>query len=160
LKLEGEVTLRAPRERVWAVLNDPAVMQRHMPGCECLNEVEPDCYEAVLKIGVAAIKGTYKATLHLEDKQPPASYRMAVEGAGKPGFVKGTGSVTLHEQDGGTRVVYSGDLQVGGLIARVGMRLLGGITDSMTREFFNGLCSEVTQDGEACEDEPGDPPAA
>jgi uncharacterized protein len=143
LKLAGEVTFNASRERTWEVLNDPAVLQKHMPGCEWLHAIGPDRYEAQLKIGVAAIKGTYKATLGVTDKREPESYRLHVEGSGKPGFVKGEGSVHLHEADGRTRVVYDGDLQVGGLIARVGMRLLGGLTERMTREFFEGLASEA-----------------
>ena len=144
MKLAGEMTIAAPRPRVWAVLNDPALLQRHMPGCESLQCTGPDTYEAVLKIGVAAIKGTYKATLRISDRVEPASYRLHVEGSGKPGFVKGSGSVELNAQDGGTRLTYHGDLQVGGLIARVGQRLLGGITERMTREFFEGLAAEAS----------------
>jgi uncharacterized protein len=143
VKLEGEVVLNAPRERVWHILNDPAVLQRHMPGCESLQPVGPDQYEAVLKIGVAAIKGTYKAKLSITDRQAPESYRLHVEGQGKPGFVKGSGSVHLHEQGAQTRLAYSGDLEVGGLIARVGMRLLGSLSQRMTHQFFEGLGSEA-----------------
>jgi len=143
LNLAGEVTIPASRQHVWAVLNDPAVLQRHMPGCESLEATGPDTYEAVLKIGVAAIKGTYKATLRISDRVEPASYRLHVEGSGKPGFVKGSGSVALEEQEGGTRLTYQGDLRVGGLIARVGQRLLGSISERMTREFFEGLASEA-----------------
>lgn len=143
MKLTGEVIFNAPRDRAWSVLNDPAVLQKHMPGCEWLRPIGPDRYEAMLKIGVAAIKGTYKATLSVLDKQEPDSYRLHVEGTGKPGFVKGEGTVHLHDQGDQTRVTYEGDLQVGGLIARVGMRLLGGLTEKMTREFFEGLAGEV-----------------
>ncbi len=144
MNLAGEVNIAAPLQRVWAVLNDPEILARHMPGCESLQAIGPDEYAAVLKIGVAAIKGTYKATLRISDRVEPTSYRLHVEGSGKPGFVKGAGSVELQEQDGGTRLIYHGDLQVGGLIARVGMRLLGGITERMTREFFEGLAGEAT----------------
>lgn len=144
MKLAGEVRFEAPRERVWVILNDRDVLQRHMPGCESLQEVEPDRYEAVLKIGVAAIKGTYMATLRISERAEPDSYRLHVEGQGKPGFVKGEGKVHLHEEGEGTRVTYDGDLQVGGLIARVGQRILGSITQRMTREFFEGLSGEAT----------------
>ena len=143
MKLTGEVIFNAPRDRTWAVLNDPAVLQKHMPGCESLHAIGPDRYEALLKIGVAAIKGSYKATLTVADQREPESYRLRVEGSGKPGFVKGEGTVHLHEQGDRTRVTYDGDLQVGGLIARVGLRLLGGLTEKMTREFFEGLAREV-----------------
>ena len=145
MKLEGEFTFDAPIATVWAILNDPAVLKQHMPGCESLEPVGPDEYEAVLKIGVAAIKGTYKARLRITDKQAPSAYRLHVDGSGKPGFVKGEGAVTLEAQGERTVLRYSGDLQVGGLIARVGQRLLGGISERMTRDFFQGLGQSAEQ---------------
>lgn len=143
MKLEGDFTFNAPRDKVWAILNDPEVLGRHMPGCQSLDPVGEDEFEAVLSIGVAAIKGTYKARLRVTDKEPPAAYRLHVEGSGKPGHVKGEGQVHLSEQDGQTHLRYEGDLHVGGLIARVGQRMLGSITQRMTRDFFQALGSEA-----------------
>jgi carbon monoxide dehydrogenase subunit G len=143
VNLAGTFTFAAPRAAVWRVLNDPAVLQRHMPGCESLELIGPDEYKATLKIGVAAIKGTYTATLRIKDRTELEGYTLAVEGSGGPGFVKGEGRVTLAEEGAGTVLTYQGDLQVGGLIARVGQRLLAGITDRMTREFFESLGNEA-----------------
>lgn len=143
MKLEGEFTFNAPREKVWSILNDPAVLKKHMPGCESLEAVGDDQYEAVLKIGVGAIKGSYKAKLTLKDKNPPESYTLQIEGSGRPGFVKGEGRVHLKDLAGQTALSYSGELQVGGLIARVGQRLLGSISEKMTRQFFQDLGAEA-----------------
>ncbi|MCZ6472402.1 MAG: SRPBCC domain-containing protein, partial [SAR324 cluster bacterium] len=60
MKLEGEILVEAPRERVWQMLNDREVLKRHMPGCETLNEVGDEKYEAVITIGIGAIKGSYQ----------------------------------------------------------------------------------------------------
>jgi hypothetical protein len=143
MKLTGEFTFNAPQDKVWAILNDPAILQKHMPGCESLESTGNDEFKATLKVGVAAIKGTYIAHLSITDKAPPTSYVLHVEGQGGPGFVKGSGSVTLSPDGGGTKLVYDGDLQFGGLIARVGGRLLSGITEKMTREFFESLGKEA-----------------
>lgn len=143
MKLTGEFIFNAPREKVWAILNDPAVLQRHMPGCESLEAEGEDAYKATLKVGVAAIKGTYTANLRITDKTPPERYTLHVEGQGGPGFVKGQGSVVLSAEGGATRLTYDGDLQFGGLIARVGGRLLSGIAEKMTREFFESLGKEA-----------------
>ncbi len=143
MKLTGEFTFNAPREKVWQALNDISTLQKHMPGCESLEQVGPDEYKALLKIGVAAIKGTYNATLGIRDRVAPERYTLTVEGKGAPGFVKGEGQVTLIEQGDKTVLRYAGDLQVGGLIARVGQRLIAGVTESMTRQFFEGLGREA-----------------
>ena len=114
MKLEGEFTFNAAREKMWEILNDTEILRKHMPGCETLEEVAPDSYEAVMTIGVASIKGTYRAKLRISEKTPPESYRMEVDGSGKPGFVKGSGTVSLTENGASTILRYEGDLQVGG----------------------------------------------
>jgi hypothetical protein len=143
MKLTGEFTFSAPQEKVWEILNDPTILQKHMPGCEHLEATGNDEYKTTLKVGVAAIKGTYTAHLRITDKTPPERYRLQVEGQGGPGFVKGEGSVVLSAEGKRTRLQYDGDLQFGGLIARVGGRLLSGIVEKMTREFFESLGKEA-----------------
>jgi len=143
VNLSGSLTIAAPRATVWRVLNDPAVLQRHMPGCESLELVGPDEYKATLKIGVAAIKGTYIATLRILDRTELEGYTLTVEGSGGPGFAKGEGRVKLADEGGGTVLTYEGELHFGGLIARVGQRLLAGIAERMTREFFETLGGEA-----------------
>ncbi len=143
MNLSGSLTIAAPRASVWRVLNDPAVLQRHMPGCESLEPIGPDEYKATLKIGVAAIKGTYAATLRIKDRTELEGYTLMVEGSGAPGFAKGEGRVNLTEEGGGTVLTYEGDLHFGGLIARFGQRLLSGIAERMTREFFESLSNEA-----------------
>jgi carbon monoxide dehydrogenase subunit G len=143
VNLNGSFTFAAPRAKVWEVLNDPSILQRHMPGCEALELIGPDEYKATLKIGVAAIKGTYIAKLKIKDRKEMEGYTLAVEGSGTPGFVKGEGRVLLADDGANTVLTYNGELQVGGLIARVGQRLLAGITEKMTRDFFESLGNEA-----------------
>jgi carbon monoxide dehydrogenase subunit G len=143
MKLEGRFTFNAPRERVWRILNDPDVIARHMPGCESLEPLGDDAYAAVLSIGVGPIKGTYQAHLAILDKQPNEAYTLKVDGSGKPGFVKGEGQVRLSEEGGRTVLHYSGDLEIGGLIARVGQRIIGSISQQMASKFFAGLGEEA-----------------
>src|SRR2546430_15865248 len=137
MKLEGSYEVKAPREKVWNAFLDPVTLQKAIPGCEKLELIGPDEYKATLKIGVAAVKGTFEGKVRLLDKKPPESYRLAAEGSGGPGFVKADTLITLTETDGGTRVSYSADVQVGGLIAGVGQRMLRGVAEMMAGPFFN-----------------------
>ncbi len=139
MKIEGSSDIPAPRERVWAAFLDPAVLSKAIPGCDALEEVGPGEFKAVMKVGVGAIKGTFEGKVRLTDLEPPNRYRMAVEGKGGPGFVRGEAAMELSEASGGTRVGYTADVQVGGLIASVGQRMLGGVSKMMLDQFFSRM---------------------
>lgn len=145
MKIEGSADIAAPRERVWAAFLDPAVLAQALPGCEKLEAVGENEYKATMKVGVAAIKGTFEGKVKLSDLEPPQRYRMAVEGSGGPGFVRGDAGMRLSDVEGGTRVSYDADVQVGGLIASVGQRMLGGVTKMMLDQFFNRMTELLTE---------------
>src|SRR5262249_41093168 len=144
-KLEGSYDIPAPRDLVWAAFLDPEQLRKAIPGCEKLEAVGNDEYKATMKVGVAAVKGTFEGKVRLSDKKPPESYKMAVEGSGAPGFIRGETVITLAEANGGTRVSYTADVQVGGLIAGVGQRMLGGISKMMADQFFTRMGQLLTQ---------------
>jgi uncharacterized protein len=139
MKIEGSADIPAPRDKVWAAFLDPAILAQALPGCEKLEAIGPNEYKATMKIGVAAIKGTFEGKVKLSDLEPPNRYRMAVEGSGGPGFVRGAAGMQLSDVDGGTKVSYDADVQVGGLIASVGQRMLGGVTKMMLDQFFTRM---------------------
>ncbi len=143
MKIEGTHELRAPRERVYAVLLDPAVLARCIPGCERLEETGAHAYAATLRAGVGAIKGLFNGNVRLEDMRPPEHYRIVVDGKGQPGFLKGAGDLDLTEQAGGTLIKYTGDVQVGGTIAGVGQRMILGAAKMMATQFFTALEAEA-----------------
>ena len=145
MKLEGSYDIPAPRDRVWSAFLDPEVLRQAIPGCEKLEAIGNDEYKATMKVGVAAVKGTFEGKVRLSDKKPPDSYKLAVEGSGAPGFIRGETVITLTDMEGGTRVSYTADLQVGGLIAGVGQRMLGGVSKMMADQFFTRMGQLLTQ---------------
>ena len=96
-----------------------------------------------MSIGVAAVTGTFNATVTLSDLQPPSSYRLSVAATGKPGFSNGSATITLRESAGGTDVEVKATSEVGGLIARVGQRLIEGVARMSMDKFFGCLASRV-----------------
>ena len=144
MKLEGAHDIPAPRQKVWDAFLDPERLRQAIPGCEKLEAAGPDEFKATMKIGVAAVKGTFEGKVRLLDKKPPDSYKLAVDGSGGPGFVRGETVITLTDIDGGTRVSYSADVQVGGLIAGVGQRMIGGVSKMMADQFFNRMSELLT----------------
>jgi carbon monoxide dehydrogenase subunit G len=150
MKIEGTHELRASRERIFQALLDPAVLQRCIPGCEQLEPTGENSFAATLRAGVGTIKGIFKGTVKIEEVREPVHYRLVVEGKGQPGFVKGAGSLDLEASgDGLTVIKYDGDVQVGGMIASVGQRMIQGAARMLATQFFTTLEAEArTDDGE------------
>ncbi|MBI3329983.1 MAG: carbon monoxide dehydrogenase subunit G [Nitrospinae bacterium] len=143
MKVSGTYLLKASRERVWQLLTDPACLKACLPGCESLEASGPDQYQAVLTVGIAAVKGKYTGTVILSEKQPPRHFTLQVEGKGSPGFMKGIGVLELAEEADGTKVMYQGDVQVGGPIAGVGQRLLDGVSKMLVGQFFTAASAQL-----------------
>ena len=137
MQIKGDYTISAPRERVWEYFTTPELLQQCIPGCEELKPLGDDSFEATIRVGVAMIKGVYKGSVKIENKQPPSAYRLGVQGESKIGFVNGTCDFTLEEtEENQTSVNLSGNLTVGGKLARVGQRVIGGASKMMIGKFF------------------------
>jgi carbon monoxide dehydrogenase subunit G len=148
MKLSGSHTFNAPRERVWTVLQDVEALRTIIPGVQSLEEVGPDTYQGVAKIGIANMKGEYTGTVRLTDMNPPESYRMIGEGRGKPGHVKGEATIELTEDAPDvTTLHYNGDMQIGGPVAGVGQRLIEGAAKMLVDQGFKALAKRVEGQG-------------
>jgi carbon monoxide dehydrogenase subunit G len=143
MKLAGTQTFPAPRQKVWNFLTDPDCLARCMPGCEKLETTGENEFSGVINVGLAAVKGVYNGKVKLEEIQPPAHYKMSLDGKGKQGFIKGAGIIDLEEQSGQTVLKYSGDVQVGGPLASVGQRMIDGAAKMMIGQFFTAMEAEV-----------------
>jgi hypothetical protein len=134
--ISGSYTFNATPDRVWALLMDPAAISACIPGCDRFEPLGNNAYRARLTVALAAITGTYDGTVTLSDLVPLTSYRLTGEGQGRPGFLKGSSAITLRA-DGQTTVVdVTGTVQTGGAIARLGQRLVGGVSKMMLDRFF------------------------
>jgi carbon monoxide dehydrogenase subunit G len=143
MKIEGTHTIEAPRERVFAALTDPAVLQRCIPGCEQMEKSGDNRYNAKLTAGVGPVKGVFTATVSLSELVPPEHYKLIVEGKGQPGFVNGTGDLNLKDAGNATEIHYTGEVNVGGLIASVGQRMIQSTAKLLAGRFFKALEAEV-----------------
>ena len=143
MKLSTSFAIALPPDRVYAALVDPALLQRCIPGCEELKSIGPDMFEARLRVGVAGLKGTYTGKATLRDQRPPESFTLTFDGKGTGGFVRGTANIRLTPEPPATRVSSDVDLQVGGLIAAVGSRLIDSAARKLADEFFQHLAAEI-----------------
>ncbi len=143
MKIAGKYEVAAPPDRVYEMLLDPAVLARSMPGCEALDPAGDDEYSMRMKMVLASMSGLFQGKVRIADRNPPASYRLVVEGTGKIGFMKGEGVLTLTSASPTTMVSFEGDVQVGGTIAAVGQRLVETTARMLIKRFFDKLNAEV-----------------
>jgi hypothetical protein len=143
MKIEGKHKFQASQEQIWDLFMDQRHLEKALPGCEKMEEREPGKFEVLLKIGIAAVKGTYRGKMEVVDLDPPKRYRLIGEGSGSPGFVKGEAVIELSQEDQDTIVSYQGEMQVGGLIAGIGQRMIGGIAKMMVGQFFKKMEKEL-----------------
>jgi uncharacterized protein len=145
VKISGSYTIDAPREEVWAALNDIDVLARVVPGCERLEQTGDNEFEGQVKIGIQSIRGTYSGKIRLEDIQPPSHYKLVASGKSASGVVDGAGTVDLEEQDGKTLLRYGGDAQIGGVLASVGQRLIEGASKQLINQSLKALAEQVAK---------------
>ena len=143
MDITGTYTFAAPPERVWALMMDPEKIASCIPGCERLEPDGVDRYKAAITIGMAAITGKYDGIVTISDKVEPSSYRLKVEGQGRPGFVKGEVAITLRADGANTVVDVAGTAQTGGTIARLGQRIVGSAAKMLQDRFFACMQSKL-----------------
>lgn len=143
MDITGSYIFLAPPERVWNLLMDPGTIASCIPGCNSFDADGEDRYRVTLTVSLAAISGSYTGNVKLSEKVPPTSYRLEVEGQGRPGFVKGNCAIALRPDGGSTAVEVSGSVQTGGPIARLGQRLIGSVSKMMMDRFFACLGSKL-----------------
>jgi uncharacterized protein len=144
MNMTGEVQLPAPQETVWAKLNDPEVLKACIPGCETLDVIGDNEYQAVATNKIGPVKARFKGKVRLTDLDPPNGYRISGEGdGGVAGFAKGGATVSLAPKDGGTLLSYNVEAQIGGKLAQLGQRLINGAAKKMADQFFAKFAGAV-----------------
>jgi carbon monoxide dehydrogenase subunit G len=143
MEITGSYSFASSRERVWNLMLDPAAIASCIPGCEQLEPDGDNRYKARITLGIAAIVGTYDGTVAISDKVEHESYKLSVEGQGKPGFVRGDAVIVLAPEGSATTVTVTGTIHSGGAIARLGQRLIGSAAKMMQDRFFACMQSKI-----------------
>src|SRR5215472_8541719 len=144
MDIKGEYRIAAPRDKVFAALNDPAVLQACIPGCESLEKLSDTEMTAKVRLRIGPVSASFSGKVTLSDIDPPNGYKISGEGqGGVAGFAKGGAVVTLREDGSETVLDYNADTQVGGKIAQVGARLISGTARKLADEFFGKFATMI-----------------
>ncbi len=137
MELKDEVVIDAPRDQVYAALNDPEVLKECIPGCEELIKHSDTELEAKVVLKVGPVKARFGGTVTLDQSGAPESFSLQGEGnGGTAGFAKGGADVTLTEEDGKTTLTYEARVDIGGKLAQLGSRLVQSTAKKLSAKFF------------------------
>jgi uncharacterized protein len=146
MDLTGDYRIPAPRDTVWAALNNPEILRVCIPGCEELNKTSDTEFVARVVAKIGPVKASFGGKVTLSDLDPPNGYTITGEGqGGAAGFAKGGAKVRLEAVDGGAATVlhYAADAQIGGKLAQIGSRLVEGTAKKLADEFFAAFAAQA-----------------
>jgi uncharacterized protein len=138
MELADEIVINAPRDRVYAALNDPEILKQCIPGCEELIMHSPTELEAKVVLKVGPVKARFTGKVTLDTTNAPGGFSLTGEGSGGPaGFARGGADVTLLEAEPGvTTLSYTAKAEIGGKLAQLGSRLIQGTAKKLSASFF------------------------
>jgi carbon monoxide dehydrogenase subunit G len=145
MEMHGERRIPAPRDAVWARLNDADTLKECIPGCQEIEKTSDTQFTAKVVAKVGPVRATFTGQVSLTDLDPPKGYTISGEGqGGVAGFAKGSAKVSLEAADGETVLRYGVQAQVGGKLAQIGSRLIDATARKMADDFFTRFVAAVS----------------
>ena len=142
MKLTGSYQINLEKQKVWESLNDPKILKQAIPGCEEFKKNSNTEFTATATNKIGPFNASFTGDVELKDLNPPNSYKIIGSGNSPVGFASGEASVNLEDHEGGTKLIYNVEANVGGKIAQVGSRLIDMTAKKMADIFF-GKFSEL-----------------
>lgn len=141
----GQERITAPRDVVWAGLNDPDILKQCISGCQTLEFVAPNELVAVIKVRIGIVSLTFTGGITVSNIDAPVSYTLSAEGKGSiAGFAKGSADVTLTADGDETILNYVAAAEVGGKVAQLGSRLIDSSSQKLASRFFSDFNAAIS----------------
>jgi len=149
MEFSGEYRLPVAQLRVWEALNDPAVLQASIAGCQQLEKLSDSEFSAVVITKVGPISATFRGAVELSDLDPPRGYTLTGRGqGGAAGFARMSARVTLEAVDSDNTVLrYTAQAEIGGKLASVGSRLVQTVAKKNADDFFAAFARQLAGEG-------------
>ncbi len=145
MELKDEIRIEAPKDEVYAALNDPEVLKAAIPGCQELIKISDIELEAKVALKVGPVKATFGGRVTLDTAGAPDRFSLAGEGSGGvAGFAKGGADVELEEDGNATILRYAAKADVGGKLAMLGGRLIASTAQKLAGQFFENFSAKVS----------------
>ncbi len=144
MHLTGKHTFHTSVDTLWNMLMDPDVLVKVTPGISKLEQIETDRYKAIAEVKMGPVSGSFAGNMEVAEKSEPEYFTLKVKQESRIGNVSADVKIMLRplaEQE--TEMAFEGDAKLSGLLARTGNRVLSGVANTLTRQFFQSLEKEV-----------------
>ena len=148
MELADEITINAPKDRVYQALNDPEILKQRIPGCEELIKHSDNELEAKVVLKVGPVKAKFSGDVQLDNSGAPDAFSLTGQGnGGAAGHAKGGADVTLTADGPDTTILrYEAKAEIGGKLAQLGSRLIQGTAKKLAGKFFKSFAEVVNED--------------
>ncbi|MEM6586840.1 MAG: carbon monoxide dehydrogenase subunit G [Pseudomonadota bacterium] len=147
MELSDEITINAPKDVVYAALNDPDVLQRCIPGCEELTKTSDTDLEAKVVLKVGPVKARFGGQVTLDTAGAPDAFSLSGQGnGGTAGHAKGGADVTLETDGDHTILRYEAKAEIGGKLAQLGGRLIQSTAKKLASKFFKSFAEVMEEE--------------
>jgi carbon monoxide dehydrogenase subunit G len=148
MQLTGSQTLNATPSMVWQMLMDPEMLAKVVPGISKLDKLSDNSFKSILNIKIGPVSGSFAGNLQLEDIVEQTSFTLKAQQNSKIGNANADIKINLAPvQVDSTEVAFDGDVKLSGLLATMGQRVIGGVANTLTKQFFTNLEKELTNQG-------------
>jgi len=144
MNLKGKQTYNASAQQLWDILMDVDKLTKITPGVSKLELVGDNQYNAISEVKIGPVKGAFKGDLELLDINEPSQFTLKVKQLSKIGNADATVQISinqLNEQE--SELSFDGKAKLSGTLARTGQRVLTGVANSLTKQFFAALGEEL-----------------
>ncbi len=145
MKLSGSYQIKLEKQKVWDALNNPEILKQSIPGCEEFKKNSNTEFTATATNKIGPFNASFTGEIEIKNIDAPNSYTIEGSGNSPVGFASGSANVKLENSNGGTKLIYEVDANVGGKIAQVGSRLIDMTAKKMADIFFGKFSDLVSE---------------
>jgi len=145
MKLSGSYQINLEKQKVWEALNNPEILKQSIPGCEEFKKNSNTEFTATATNKIGPFNASFTGEIEIKNIDAPNSYTIEGSGNSPVGFASGSAKVKLENSNGGTKLIYEVNANVGGKIAQVGSRLIDMTAKKMADIFFGKFSDLVSE---------------
>ena len=146
MELKGKRTIETDTVTLWNMLMDIEILPKIVPGISKLEKVGENTYKSTLEVKFGPVSGEFTGDMQMEDINHQRSFTLKAQQHNKIGTVNSVMKIELMPISGNvTEVTFGGEVTISGLMNMMGQKVLGGVTDMLTKQFFANLDHEIAK---------------
>ena len=144
MQLKGKQVVNATPARVWAMLMDTDTLARIVPGISRIEKINDNSFVSTVTIKMGPVNSSFTGNLQMEDIVEEKGFILKVQQNSKIGNANAAIKIDLSsDEENKTEVAFDGDVKLSGILASMGQRVLGGVANALTKQFFANMQKEL-----------------